>query len=187
MSDEKLDQSKSNELLETRPTAVFISGLSGTGKSTLVNYFSENPIEGWGFYDFDKGKYEIPEDESEHLAWRTKQTNYWLEVALQNALEKNIKTAVMGLSLYPETTFELPNANKFDQNDIRFALIHTDDEKRKQRLEQRGTPQHWQGKKDWYDEFYQAMREHGEKEFDTTNQSPEETAQEIKTWLEEIK
>lgn len=171
---------------KTEPTIVFISGLGGVGKTTLVDYFTQHPLEGWIFYDFDKGKYEIPNDQKDHLDWRKKQTDYWLEVALNHGLNDNLQTVIMGLSLYPEKTFELSNADKFKKNNIHFALINAQDEERKRRLIERGTPHHYQGIKEWYDEFFKKMRESGDCEFDTTNKTKEETAQEIKQYLMEI-
>ena len=183
MSDEELSsQIEHKEVRQIEPTAVFLSGLSGTGKSTLVEYFNNNPIDGWGIFDFDKGRYPCPEDESEHLRWRQEQTNWWLEEAHKNALEKGLKTGILGLSLYPADTKDLPAAQVFDQDNIHFALIHTDSEERKRRIVERGTPRHLR-EKDWHEEFYRVMRQDSEREFDTTNKKTEESAEEISEWL----
>jgi len=161
---------------------VFISGLSGTGKSTIVEHFNKHPMNGWLFYDYDKGKYSVPDDESEHLDWRKKQSEYWLQLAKENA-KNNTNTCVLGFALYPKNTYELPSA-KFFGNNIHFALIDCSDEERKKRLFGRGTPHHWQGEKDFYAEFRKVNFEHRGKVFDTTNKTVEETAKEIKKWLE---
>lgn len=162
----------------------FISGLSGTGKSTIVNYFTDHPISGWLFWDYDKGKFPVPDDEGSHLQWRKSQSEYWLQVALENA-KNNINTCVLGMALYPKNTYEIPLAKQFGSN-IHFALIDCADEERKKRLFDRGTPQHWQGEKDFYAEFRKVNSEHRGKTFDTTNKKVEETAEEIKSWLENL-
>ena len=163
---------------------VFISGLSGTGKSTSVEYFKDHPIDGWLFYDYDKGEFPVPDKESEHLEWRKKQSEYWLKVALENA-QNNTDACVLGLALYPKNTYELPSAAKFNHN-IHFALIDCADSERKKRLFDRGTPQHWQGEKDFYKEFRKLNSEHRGKTFDTTNKKVEETAREIEDWIKSL-
>lgn len=163
---------------------VFISGLSGTGKSTIVDYFSNNPIKGWQFYDYDKGKHPVPADESDHLEWRKLQSEYWLQVAKENA-EQSINTCILGMALYPKNTYELPTAKYFGDN-IHFALIDCEDEERKKRLFDRGTPRHWQGKKDFYAEFRKVNSEHRGKIFDTTDKTIDQTADEIKNWLSSL-
>ncbi len=42
---------------------------------------------------------------------------------------------------------------------------------------------HWGGHKDWYDEFFASMKAVDAKEFDTTNDSVEQTASEVLLWL----
>lgn len=161
---------------------VFISGLSGTGKSTIVKYFKNHPVDSWLFYDYDKGELPVPDNESEHLNWRKLQSEYWLKVAINNS-QNNINTCVLGMALYPADTYKLSSAKVFSDN-IHFALIDCDDIERKKRLFNRGTPHHWQGEKDFYAEFRKVNAAHRGKTFDTTNKTVEETAAEIKEWLE---
>lgn len=163
---------------------VFISGLSGTGKSTIVEYFKTNPVDNWRFYDYDKGKFPVPDNESKHLEWRKKQSEAWLQKAVKNAKD-DINTCVLGMALYPKNTYELPSAKLFN-SDIHFALIDCSDDERKKRLFDRGTSHHWQGEKDFYAEFRKVNAEHRGKTFDTTNKTVEATAKEVKEWLESL-
>jgi hypothetical protein len=78
---------------------IFISGIGGTGKTAIVNYFMENPINGFTFYDFDRGKYKIPSYDSVHLPWRTKMNNWWLKVAHNEYEKKGNIVVISGLCL----------------------------------------------------------------------------------------
>ncbi len=169
------------------PKVVFITGLSGTGKSTLVEYFLAHPLSNWQFHDFDRGELPIPDNQSDHLDWRRQQTSRWLDKALENFNERSVNTAVLGLSLYPEDTFALAAAKKIGRKNIYFSLIHTDPVVRQKRLIHRGTPQHWQGHKPWYDEFYGKLKEVEAPIFDTTEESLEITGNKIAVWLRSLK
>lgn len=164
---------------------VFISGLGGTGKSSLVWYFMENPVRGFSFYDFDKGKYKIPPYGENHLEWRTNMTKWWLEVGDKEYEVKGNVIVVIGLSLYPQSIFKLYEANSFDEN-ICFGHLLCDPDVRKLRLEARGDAHHWGGHKDWYDEFFASMKDVGAREFDTTNDSVEQTAAKVIKWLKKL-
>lgn len=179
---EKYEPNK--EIEKIKPIITFINGLGGTGKSTLVDYFNQNPIEGWRVYDFDKGEYQAPEDQTKHLQWRIDQTKSWLNKAIENSFNGN-KTAIFGLSLYPETNNELIG-DKINPEDIHYALLTTEPEIRKQRLTDRGTPQHWQGHKDWYDEYHNKIRQSADLEIDTSNMPVEDVAEQIRNWLQNI-
>ncbi|MFA6082277.1 MAG: hypothetical protein WC773_02620 [Patescibacteria group bacterium] len=159
---------------------IFISGLSGTGKSALCEYFRNHPISGWSFYDFDKGNEKCPEDQTEHLSWRTRQMEYWLGVAKD---DQNTNTMIFGLTIYPNQIMDLAKQRQIDPKTIHCALIDCASDERKSRIFKRGTPQHWQGHKDWYDEFYTVMRNECENEFNTTNKSVEKSAKEIRDWI----
>jgi RNase adaptor protein for sRNA GlmZ degradation len=160
---------------------VFINGLSGTGKTSLVKYFSGHPIDGWKVHDFDFGKYPIPKDRTMHREWRNKQQEYWLQVGLDNR-----KTVVFGFSLWPEIALTLPSAKKYDSKNIHFALLYTKPEERKSRLLKASREHLWRGHQDWYDEFYQKVRDKSELEIDTTKLTTGEVAKRIRPWLNNL-
>ena len=167
---------------------IFISGLGGTGKSSVVHYFLENPIKGFTFFDFDKGKYKAPPYDKPHLhgEWRVKQNRWWLSVANKEYEKNKDIPVVVGLSRYPRQLLSFPEAKEFNQENIHFGLLTCNDDARKERLHGRGDPHHWQGKKDWYDEFFHEMELVNAHVIDTSKLTIEEVAQDIKEWLATI-
>ena len=167
------------------PNIVFISGLGGTGKSTLVAYFKKYPMPHWKQYDFDKGKYKAPRDLSKHHAWREKQTDYWLNVACTNS-KKNINTIVFGMCLYPKQILKR-KPEKMNSKNVHFAYLYCSPTIRRKRLVNRGNPDHWRGYRfPWHIEFHAVMKKDCEKKFDTTKFSLPQTANKIKKWLEKL-
>jgi hypothetical protein len=164
---------------------VFVSGLSGTGKSTLKEYFDKNPIDDFLVYDFDKGRKKCPKNEKLHHEWRTKQTGYWLDLAIDN-LDKGAGTIIFGLCCDPQYIIKIAQSKKLDDTKLKFAYLTTESDERKQRLFDRGTPRHWQGEKPWYKDFYQQLDDVGAKEFNSSNKKVEDWAEEIINWLEQI-
>jgi len=165
---------------------VFIAGIGGTGKTAIVYHFMENPIKGFTFYDFDRGKYKIPPYDSFHLPWRTKMNNWWLEVAHNEYEIKGNIAVISGICLYPRQIIELPNAKYFKKEDIIFGHLTCEHEVRKKRLFDRGSPHHWKGHIPWYDEFFKEMKDGNAYEIDTTNVSIKEVAEDVKDWLLKI-
>ena len=80
---------------------IFINGLGGTGKTAVVNYFKKNPLKGWLFFDFDQGKYPIPNEKIAIKEWRKKQHIWFLEECLRIQSIDIINICIMGVSLFP--------------------------------------------------------------------------------------
>lgn len=164
---------------------VFISGLGGTGKTSLVTYFKKHPMPHWKYYDFDKGKYKAPRDPSKHHAWRIKQNDYWLTVALANS-KKNINSLIFGMCLYPKQILKR-KPKEIARKQLHFAYLYCQPQIRKERLIKRGNSDHWRGYRfPWHIEFHAVMKKDCEKKFDTTKITLPQTAQKIKRWLEKI-
>lgn len=164
----------------------FISGLGGTGKTAVYFNFLENPIKGFTFFDFDKGKLKSPPHNEDHLKWRTDQNNWWLEVAHKEYETKGNVSIILGLCLYPRQIPNLPNAQYFEKENFLFGHLICDHEVRKERLFGRGNPDHREGVKPWYEEFFKEMKREDVHEIDTTSSSVEEVALRIKNWITKI-
>jgi hypothetical protein len=160
----------------------FISGLGGTGKTTLVEYFKSHPLLRWAVYDFDDGSEPCPHVLSEHLAWRMRENEYWLSIAARNA-KQNINTMIIGMCLYPRQIREMAERMNIDSSLIRYAYLICESAERKRRLFAQNAPQRWR-EVPWHEEFLSVMRNECEKELDTTNKSIEQIAAEIIEWLE---
>lgn len=159
----------------------FISGLAGTGKSTLYEYFLKNPISNWTVYDFDKGMFTPPEDFSKHDEWRTKETKHFFELA-----KKNTNTLILGRCMTPQQTLDIGNALGIKKEDIYFGLLTCEGKNRKSRLHKRGTPKQWRGHQPEYDVFHKDFRKFSSFESNTSNETLEETATKIVDWIKKI-
>jgi len=163
---------------------LFISGLGGTGKSSLVWHFWEHPVPGFRFFDFDFGKYKIPPYGEDHLEWRTKMTKWWLAVGEAECSVQGNVPVIVGQSLFPRQILALDEAAPFAGH-VGFGHLLCAPEERKVRLEARGDGHHWGGHKDWYDAFFAEMAAVGAREFDTTHRTIKEVAGEVVGWLKE--
>lgn len=163
---------------------VFISGLGGTGKTAVYYYFLENPVKGFAFFDFDKGKFKTPPHNEDHLKWRTDQNNWWLEVAHKEYEVKGNITVVLGLCLYPRQIPKLPNAKYFEKDSFLSGHLICDHEVRKERLYGRGNSDHWEGIKPWYEEYFKEMKSTNVYEIDTTKLNIQGVAGKIESWLQ---
>lgn len=160
---------------------VFISGLSGTGKTTLVDYFKYHPISRWEVFDFDKGIEPVPEDRSKHFEWRKSQTEYWLSIALER-VKVGVNTMIIGLCLYPQQIREIAEGRNIDPSSIRYAYLTCNSAERERRLlAQNASHRFGDGK--WHEEFFAIMQKDCERQFDTTNKPIEQVAVEIIEWL----
>jgi dephospho-CoA kinase len=158
---------------------VFISGQGGTGKTTLVKYFEINPIDNWLFFDFDEGAVQKPNTtDMEKLAvWVKSQREHWLkEVRLPKYKDKNI--CLFGVGLFPWKVGH--------PDDVIYAYLSVDQNLRKDRLIDRGDPHLYEAYQKDITDIVQKLDEVGAKKFDNSNHPIEETAKEIKGWLESL-
>lgn len=155
---------------------VFISGQGGSGKTTLVKYFKENPVENWLFFDFDEGAVEKPDTtDMEKLAvWVSAQREYWLkEVRNKKYSGKNI--CLFGVGLFPWKVGY--------PDDVKYAYLAVDQDLRKDRLISRGDPHLWEAYQKDISDIVRKLDDAGAKRIENSHRPIEETAHEIRDWL----
>ncbi len=112
-----------------KPAVFFITGTSGTGKTTLVNYLKKD-LSFAEVNDFDEGG--VPEGADEN--WRKKRTNEWLEKA-KSYQQKGKSTVICGVSV-PD---EVKNSPAYDRSlNVHYGIIHVGEDEIRRRLEARG-------------------------------------------------
>ncbi len=158
---------------------VFISGQGGSGKTTLVKYFENNPVDNWLFFDFDEGAVEKPDTtDMEKLAvWVKAQRENWLkEVRSEKYAGKNI--CLFGVGLFPwKVGFP---------DDVKYAYLSVDQNLRKDRLIDRGDPHLYEAYQKDINDIVKRLDEAGAKKFDNSNRPIDQTAEEIKDWLNKL-
>ncbi len=112
-----------------KPSIFFITGTSGTGKSTLVDYLKKD-LAFAEVHDFDEGG--VPEGADEK--WRKERTNEWLKKA-KSYQQKNKSTVICGVSV-PDEVENSPEYNK--SLNVHYGIIHISENEIKRRLEARG-------------------------------------------------
>lgn len=157
----------------------FIVGQGGSGKTTLVNYLNNNPVGGWLFFDFDKGDVIKPhtKDLIKLQPWVEAQRNFWLK-EVRSPKYKNKNIALFGVGLFPWKVG--------DPKDISFAYLECNQDSRKDRLIKRGDPHIWEAYQKDITTIVNRLDEYGAKKFDTENNTIEESATQIKNWLENL-
>lgn len=174
----------------TNNKLVFLNGLGGTGKSTLVHYFLEHPLQGWSFYDFDYGKYKADnkkEKEKLGASWRELQTKWWLQVAKKHGEVHGSNIIVAGVSTFPWQIKEYPEYDELDEMEVHFGFLSLSHDERRRRLEERGDLHLWDpSKTEKFDTLLERMKEERAVEFCVDGKSVEEVGREVEEWLDHI-
>ncbi|MCC2630642.1 MAG: hypothetical protein K0S38_451 [Candidatus Paceibacter sp.] len=109
----------------------FISGTSGTGKTTLMKIFQKKlPANNFVVYDFEENGMPVHPD----TQWRKVTSEYWLDHAYRNA-EQKINTIICGMTV-PSEVMKAYNYNQTAK--IYFGLVTASPEVIKNRLSERG-------------------------------------------------
>lgn len=169
-----------------KPLFVLINGRGGTGKSTTLHALLENPPKGWIFFDFDNGKFPPPKLGDSGKEWRHLQHNWWLEVAATQHKTNNLHVCVLGVGIFPWQIHELPNAPLLKPEQFVYGMITCAEATRVKRLEARDPVRGAEYSAEKFLPIFRKMQDLGVQEFSTENQTPQEVAKEIKTWLESL-
>ena len=166
---------------------VFINGLGGTGKTEVVNYFKKNHLKGWLFFDFDQGKYPIPNEKLAIKEWWKKQHIWFLEECLRIQSIDKINICIMGVSLFPWDLRVLEEKGEIiNKNISQYAYLYCNPEIRKLRLEARGDAHLFEGDLEKYKVVIEKFNKEGAKSFDTSYKSVDKVADDIAVWLKSL-
>lgn len=171
----------------------FITGGSGTGKSTLIPHLSKNLDQNkYEIHDFDERGVPANADEK----WRISETKYWLLLGTGNG-EQGKNTVVCGLAR-PNEIAQL--INELDLHNVEVSLLDTNPEVMRSRLmsryqtgRSREEAMSSSGKEfeifiDDSINFAEVLRkeskELGYQIIDTTELSPGEVAEKVAEWIE---
>ena len=117
-----------------KPAIFFITGTSGAGKTTLVNFIKKE-LSNTEVHDFDEGG--VPDGADE--GWRRGRTNEWLEKA-RGYLAEGKSTVICGVCV----PGEVRACSAYDDSlDVHYGMIHIEEAEIRKRLGDRG----WKGAK----------------------------------------
>jgi RNase adaptor protein for sRNA GlmZ degradation len=174
--------------------AIFITGSSGVGKSTVVKGLREKGPEGFEIFDFDELGVPLDADTN----WRIETTGKWLDKVRGIAVEGKI-LVVVGLT-QPD---EVEKAAKEKGVEVSYCMLEADEEELERRLKawRFSTPERIASLKKYegvtVDEYFEKNRNHinlikkeaekGNAYFiDTTHLKPDEVARKVLEWLNKV-
>ncbi len=158
---------------------IFITGLAGTGKTSLYYHFLENPLKGYAFYDFDFGKYHMANFKKGINELWYKQNYWWLRVAAKEFdIHKRIPV-IFGLCMAPTVMKENLDQPFFRNNEIHFGLLNCNSLERKERLKNRDQLNLISSNQDWQEEYVTDLKNNIKFEIDTSSKKVEMVASEI--------
>jgi RNase adaptor protein for sRNA GlmZ degradation len=172
----------------------FITGSSGIGKSTIIPTLKSNLTDVFDIHDFDEQLTEEIAMSGNLLdVWRKETTAYWIEEAVKN--QKNEKSTIIVGLIYPNETTTINT-----DISISFCLLDASDEKIRERLMGKRfstseriaglkqatgqTPEEFiEENKNTMDRLRQEVKKVNGFVIDTTNDTPDETAAKIVSWI----
>lgn len=169
----------------------FITGVSTSGKTTIIPYLKKLLPVNFSVYDFDQRG--VPDNVSEN--WRKQETRYWLEEGIRDAGQE--KTAVVcGISIPSEVE---ANKDLLENIEPHYALLEVSSLKIEERFRQRLSTKEMQN--EWArttglsleesvkqnisfaSQLRNICQDYNCKIFDTARFTPEEVARGIANWI----
>jgi len=161
-----------------------VNGEGGVGKTTLVEYFLKHPLKDVVFFDFDKGKYELPKESSLWKEWKDKQQRWWLTFFKEYVVKHPERHIVLcGVVAFPWKLELMDEYKELENAHFHFAFLTCSDEERKRRLEERGDGHLWKPKAENILEIEERMRGLGAREIETSIKTVEEVAKDVSSWI----
>ena len=161
----------------SKAIVIFITGASGVGKSSVVAEL-RRLMSSFAIHDFDEVG--VPRDVDE--AWRHRTTNYWLQEARKNFVEKK-STIICGVSKPDEV---LNSPEMISSLIIRFGIIKVRNEILEERLTARGWSKELiQANINWAKVLEDAVRTTNNHKIISGEQPLPKVAFEIKKWVED--
>lgn len=174
------------DLYEVQKTVVFISGLSGTGKTSVYRHFLENPLKGFHFFDYDNSNYVVQPSDKKPNWQKIIQFNWWLTVAKRTIQTNHLTPVILGTCPSPSIIKEYMDLEYFDFDHLRFALLKCNPEVRKARLQHRGQPELFHSHLPWHDVYLKDFKRFQEFEIDTADYSIDEVEANLLEYLHHL-
>ncbi|MEX1111896.1 MAG: hypothetical protein WEC84_00380 [Candidatus Andersenbacteria bacterium] len=175
----------------TKRNIFFITGVSTSGKTTLIPHIKNNLPENFLVYDFDERG--VPDNVT--AEWRREETAHWIRIGIENA-KQDKNTVICGISVPSEVA---RNTELLEKIDPHYLLLNVSPAEIKKRFVARLSTK--EAQLDWARttglsveesvarnvafaaNLREVCKEYACKVFDTSETTPERTAINIAKWI----
>lgn len=159
----------------------FITGASGSGKTTTIKNIQEDRTENLDFFFFDSIGVPTPEEMKNKFGsgeeWQRITTHNWVKKIKEETLTE--KSALLDGQINPSFIDEACKENNLENYEV--ILFHCSDEKRSERLIERGHPELVnEDMNNWSKYLHEEAVKRGYKIINTTKLTPAESVNILK-------